>query len=231
MSVTIEYQDCLTAFSETVSAATAFISSIFLEESIPRAKDSEQPTLVESLRVFYSNNLKPLYDSGKADKDLQRELGEAYGALITHLLAAHSSWSRYKSANNRQIDLKSESRNHAARASAAARACLDSTTNSVLQLMREDFLFQANAQTFMKLVEQFIEQNRWSSCWVSLGRSTRSEVDITCLQFSGSDAYGAPLGVLFDTDWKRQHLRSFAQIAFGGPVKFDSDFGKLTLVG
>ncbi len=59
------------------------------------------------------------------DEAVERELGTAYGALITHLMAIHASWQVFRTSNNKHIQLDQISESSAKQAVKAGKDCHD----------------------------------------------------------------------------------------------------------
>lgn len=237
MSHTNDYQGCLRALSRAISQSVAAVQS----RCTPDAKPSDKP-LLETMRGLYAQSVKPMFEHKKADEAVERELGTAFGAMITHLQAVEAGWQVFRTSNNKLIDLGSQSRVIAEQAVRAGEACYNAAVEAVSRLMVIEAQVRNKAETFIEMVSEHGRATdhvyrssphstffTYSPLGVYLAEQTRKSVRFEFTYWDGADAIMADLGSLYPSVEDRKVLDRLAALAFGAPVRFTSNYSVIEI--
>lgn len=227
---TNDYQGGLYALSRAVSQSVVAIQ-LACTASADKS-EAAAPALLEKMRGFYAQLVKPLFEHKKVDEAVERELGTAYGALITHLQAIHAGWQVFRTSNNKHISLDPLSDNFAQQAVQAGKNCHDLAVEAVTRLMREEAQVTCSVELFVALLNQHVETTKrlyktspysqwgYSSLGIYCSLQTRKRLEFQFTYWDNVDAIMVSLGELFPNPEDKLILERFARQAFGGFVQF-----------
>lgn len=235
---TNDYQGCLQALSKAVGESVAAAQAACFGDSKETAD-----SLKEQMRRHYAHHVKPLFEHKKADELLERELGTAFGALITHLLALHASWRVFGEANNRLIDLTTVALDISNQAIKAGQTCYEAAVDAISHALRMESLFRGKAETFVCLVREEVKRtdrlyksdphssyrSGYSPMYVYIAEQTRKRILFQFDYWDGVDACYVPLGMLYPKPEDQKILIDLATRAFGAPVRFTELFSVIEI--
>ncbi len=229
---TNDYQGCLHALSRAVSQSVVSVQIA----CTPAADKSANATtaLLETMRGFYTHEVKPLFDNKKADDALEREIGAAFGAMITHLQAIHASWLVFSTSNNKHISLDTLSANFSLQAVQAGQQCHNAGVEAVARLLKEEAQIRNKADIFVELVTQHVKQTDrlyktdpyssyrggYTPMCIRLSEQSGKRVSFQFDYWDGVDACYVSLGELFPSEADKKILEGIAAQAFGPGVRF-----------
>ncbi len=232
MTPTNDYQGSLQALSQAVSQSVVTLQLA----CTPQTEKSDQSgtTLLDTMRGFYTHHVKPYFENKKADEALEREIGTAFGALITHLQAIHASWLVFSASNNKHISHATLSEAFVLQAVQAGQNCYNVAVEAVSRLLKEEAQVRGKAETFIEMVRQEVKKtdrlyctNPYSSyrsgyapLCLYIAEQTRKRVLFQFDYWDGVDACYVPLGELFPEEKDKKILEAIALKAFGPGVRF-----------
>ena len=232
MLKTNDYQGCLHALSKAVSQSVVTAQLACTPQADMSANAAT--ALLETMRGFYTHEVKPLFDNKKADDALEREIGAAFGALITHLQAIHASWLVFSTSNNKHISLDTLATHFSLQAVQAGVSCHNAGVETVARLLKDEAQTRIKADTFIELVRQHVKQtdrlyktdpyssyrSGYSPLYIYLSEQSGKKVSFQFDYWDGVDACYVPLGELFPADADKKILEGFAAQAFGPGARF-----------
>lgn len=235
----IDYQPLLPALARAVSCSVATVhAAISLE-----AASESQAAIVQAMRDYYARSVKLLFSQDKC-AEVEREIGNAYGALVTRVQAEYAAWCVFRSSKNEHINLNDEIERIHENVVSAGRSCYKLAVEAILRLMQEDALLRHDLQTFTEIVWAHVRTTRKSyksnphsphSCGydvlsVQVAEQLRQGARFEFTYWDNVDAISAPLGDLFVHEKDRQLLVRLATRIFGCPVRFSKNFGEIEVI-
>lgn len=241
MLKTNDYQGCLHALSTAVSQSVVTVQLACTPGADPSAKAAAG--LLETMRGFYTRAVKPLFDNKKADDALEREIGAAFGALVTHLQAIHASWLVFSTSNNKHISLDTLSASFSLQAVQAGQNCHNAGVESVARLLKDEAQMRNKADIFVEIVTQHVKQtdrlynsdpyssyrSGYSPMCICLSEQSGKQVKFEFHYWDGVDACYASLGQLFPGEADKKLLEAFAAQAFGPGVRFKDNHSTIEI--
>lgn len=232
MLKTNDYQGCLHALSKAVSQSVVTVQLACTADA--DKSDTAAATLLETMRGFYTQQVKPLFDKKQADDALEREIGAAFGALITHLQAIHASWLVFSTSNNKHISLDTLSASFSLQAVQAGQNCHNAGVDAVARLLKDEAQMRIKADTFLELVRRHVKEtdrlyktdpyssyrSGYAPMCIYLSEQSGKRVSFLFDYWDGVDCCYVCLGELFPSDADKRVLEGFAAQAFGSAVRF-----------
>lgn len=230
---TNDYQGCLQALSKAVGESVAATQAACFGNSKETADD-----LKSQMRRHYTQHVKPLFEHKKADEVLERDLGTAFGALITHLLALQASWRVFGEANNKLIDLTVIALDISNQAIKAGQTCYGAAVDAVSHAMMTEATIRAKAETFVAMVKEEVRRTDrlynsnphsaystgyrtgYSPMCIYIAEQSRKRILFQFDYWDGVDACYVALGYLYPKPEDQKVLIDLATRAFGAPVRF-----------
>lgn len=244
MSNTNDYQGCLRALSRAISQSVVAVQLACTPADGKRRSSVESTPLLDSMRGFYAQSMKPFFDAKKADDAVEREVGAAYGAMITHLQALTAGWDVFSKSNNKHIDLNAQSQIVAEQAIRAGKACYDAAVEALARLMKSEADARMKAETFIEMVAQYVQTHGhlyysnphyrgglggYTPHHVFLSEQTRKVVRFEFMYWDGADMISPSLGALFALPAEQKILERIAKVVYGPSVRIGSDYSSIEI--